>query len=146
MQCLFNNNGNSALSATGNYCTLLSPAVGIGSLAAATGSSSIGADLAASTAAGYQISALENISYFVGCGAGATGTATFQSLEMDGTGPGGAGQWRALVTPAPITLAATTNFNGTIAGPFLGLRIALSGSVAGTTYARLAATVRTGSL
>ena len=145
MQCLLNNNGNNAITAIGNYCTLLAPATGVGALSAGSASSA-GPDLAASASTGYQAPMLENVSYFIGAGTLAAGTATFQVLEMDATGPNGLGLWRPLVAPAPITLAATTNFNGTIAGPFLGIRLAISGSVAGSTYARLAASVRTGSL
>lgn len=144
MQCLINNNGNSNITATGNFCTLLAPATGIGALAAGN-PSSIGPDLSASAATGYQAPMLENVSYFLSGGVGATGTVTFQSLEMDGTGPNGNGQWRPLVAPAAITLSAA-QFNGSIAGPFLGIRLNVSGSVAGATYARLAASVRTGSL
>jgi hypothetical protein len=146
MQCIFNNNGNSALAAAGNYCALIPPAMNIGPLVAGSANTLFGNDLNNARANGLDVVMLENVSYLLNPNALGSGTVTFQSLEMDGTGPAGVASWVNLATPAPITLTASTPANGSFAGPFLGIRLNLSGTIAGATYARLSASVRTGSL
>jgi hypothetical protein len=81
--------------------------------------------------------AIDLASYYIAAGSSGVGSVlTFQVLGGDGT-------WRALVSPAPITLANSTNYNGIINGPFHGLRIAISGVVGnGVAFAELIGSVR----
>ena len=58
------------------------------------------------------------------------GTATFQELYADGV------TWVNLASPAPITLAATTAYNGVLNGPFLALRIVIA-SISGGTISQM---------
>ena len=79
---------------------------------------------------------LEYVSYMFTSGGSATGTITFQELGADGT-------WRALASPAAVTLGAAVTYNGSFTGPFHGIRIAASSiAVAPVTYAELKATCR----
>jgi hypothetical protein len=81
---------------------------------------------------------LEVVSYYIAGGSTGVGTVvTFQELGADGT-------WRAMVSPAPITIASSTNYNGSFNGPFHGVRLTVSGLVGnGASYAELKGTVRT---
>jgi hypothetical protein len=76
-------------------------------------------------------------SYLIVGGSSGVGTiVTFQEF-------GGDGNWRALVSPAPITIASSTSYNGVLNGPFHGLRISISGVVGnGVGYAELVGSVR----
>src|SRR5690348_13737731 len=76
-------------------------------------------------------------SYYFSAGTTGVGTVlTFQELGADGT-------WRALVAPAPITLANSTNYNGVVNGPFHGLRVNVSNPVGnGVSYAELKGSIR----
>jgi hypothetical protein len=79
----------------------------------------------------------ENTSYLIVGGTTGVGTVvTFQELGADGT-------WRSLVSPAPITIASSTTYNGALNGPFHGIRINVSGLVGnGIAYAEIKGTVR----
>jgi hypothetical protein len=80
---------------------------------------------------------IEFVSYLIVGGSTGVGTVlTFQELGPDGV-------WRAIVSPAPVTIANSTTVNGAFTGPFHGLRLALSGLVGnGASYAELKGTVR----
>jgi len=82
-------------------------------------------------------SCIDLVTYYVAGSSNGVGTvATFQVQGSDGN-------WRSLVSPAPITLANSTNYNGVINGPILGIRINITGVVgAGASYAELIATTR----
>jgi hypothetical protein len=119
---VFNNNNAQPLAANGNYCAITAPMP------------------AAAQQGGAQSSAqmIDDAAYYIAGGSTGVGTIlTFQELGGDGT-------WRAMVAPAPITVANSTNYNSSIDGPFHGLRIVLSGLVGnGASYAELKGTVRT---
>jgi hypothetical protein len=81
--------------------------------------------------------------YFIVAGSSGVGTVvTFQQLGGDGT-------WRAMVSPAPITLANSTTYNPGVSpliplnGPAHGFRLSVSGVVGnGIAFAELIGTVR----
>jgi hypothetical protein len=124
---VFNNNNAQSLAANANFCAITAPMP------------------AAAQQGGAQSSAqmLEVVSYYIAGGSTGVGTIiTFQELGGDGT-------WRAMVGtagtgPGVITLANSTNYNGSFNGPFHGIRLAMSGLVGnGASYAELKGTVRT---
>ena len=85
-------------------------------------------------------------SYEIVGGSTGVGTiVTFQSLGLNSTLNAGVltPVWNALVSPAPVTLANSTNYNNILNGPFHGLRMLISGVVGnGVAYARLSGTIR----
>jgi hypothetical protein len=141
VQCLYNNNANNPISASGNYCSLVAPIGNIGDLLLGGVGTRFGADLVNGLGQGLELPMIDLVSYLLAPNASGGGTVTFQALEMDMTGPGGAISWRALASPIPLSLAPSTNLNGIINGPFLGIRMNFSG-VAGACYARLSGSVR----
>lgn len=115
------NNSAVAISANGNYCAIVAPTPQpINQSATQTG-----------------CEVFDYVGYYLGVGAGVSaGTAAFQVLGLDGV-------WRPLAVPAAITLVASTNFNGTIQGPFHGVRITIAALAGGNvTYAELTGSVR----
>jgi hypothetical protein len=124
---IFNNQGSTgngtAITANGNFLTILSdkPSVRVPAPPAGQNSGSM-IDLA---------------TYYIAAGTGiSAGTVTFQELGADGT-------FRNLASPAAITLAASTNYNGVLNGPFHGLQIVVAALAGGNiTYAELKGTVR----
>jgi hypothetical protein len=111
------NNGGAVLAANGNFCAIsvFQPTV------TQQGTGDFSSPL------------LKDITYTIVNGT-ATGTLTFQELGGDGT-------WRAMATPAPVTLSAIT-INGTIAGAYHGIRVALTAlAVSTVTYVEIRGTV-----
>ena len=112
---LANNNGGAVLGANGNFCSLQTWQAGNPQAAMAS------------------CSLLMNVTATIVNGT-ATGTLTFQELGLDG-------QWRAMATPAPISLTAVTT-NVVITGSYHGIRLNLSAlAVSTVTYCELRATV-----
>jgi hypothetical protein len=97
----------------GTYCTLIAP-VPFGSLASPFPAQCQVFDLAS-----YNIQLNSGVS---------AGTATFQELFTDGS------TWLPLASPAPVSLvfATTASYNGILNGPFLGLRVVVTGLTGGT--------------
>ncbi len=119
---VFNNNGAAALAANANFCAITAPMPQAVNQSAGQNSAQM----------------IEVVSYFVAGGSTGVGTVvTFQELGADGV-------WRAMVSPAPITIANSTNNNGSFNGPFHGVRLAVSGLVGnGASYAELKGSIRT---
>ena len=113
--CLAANNGGAVLGANGNFCQLATWQAGSPQAATAT------------------CSLLTNVTATI-VNATATGTLTFQELGLDGV-------WRAMATPAPISLSAITT-NVVVTGAYHGIRLNLSAlAISTVTYAELRATV-----
>jgi hypothetical protein len=114
-----------SVSANGNYCTIIP-----------TGSI-ISGGTGKTPSAQNSTTAIDLATYYIAGGSTGVGTVvTFQTLGGDGT-------WRAMVSPAPITIANSTNYNGIINGPVNGLRIVVSGIVGnGLAFAELIGSVR----
>lgn len=107
------NNGGAVLSANGNFCAI----------------SVFQPTVTQQGVTQFSCALIKDVTYTV-VNATATGTLTFQELGGDNT-------WRAMATPAPITLSAITT-NGTIAGAFHGIRVALTSlAVSTVTYVEI---------
>jgi len=118
---VFNNNNDQPLAANAAFCAITAPAPQVINQGAGQNSSPM----------------IDVASYYIAGGSSGVGTVvTFQEL-------GGDGVWRSMVSPAPITIANSTNFNGIVNGPIHGLRLLMSGLVGnGASYAELKGTVR----
>jgi hypothetical protein len=113
--CIANNNGGAVLGANGNFCAIQTWQAGQPQAAMAA------------------CSLLTNVTATI-VNATATGTLTFQELGLDGT-------WRAMSTPAPISLSSATT-NVILTGAYHGIRVALSAlAVSTVTYVEIRATV-----
>jgi hypothetical protein len=111
---IVNNNNGVAISANGTYCTSTVP--GWINLAGLVQQPQFGA-----------------ASYYIGAGSTGAGTVvTFQAQNNDSS-------WSNLSSPAPITLANSTVYNGSITGPVGSIQIVVSSLVGnGINYCQLA--------
>lgn len=114
-----NNNGGAAILSNGLYCTVQVPGYIPPQIAGPGGSSP----------------QFSSFSYHFLAGTTGAGTlVTFEQLGSDGN-------WHALSTPAPVTIANNTAYNNTLQGPFGALHLNVS-SLAGNglAYAQLTGT------
>ncbi len=118
---IYNNNNGASLNANANFCPLV-----------------VGQPPFTQQATGQNSAYLIDLAsyYFAGGSTGVATVITFQELGGDGT-------WRSMASPAPITVANSTNYNGIVNGPLHGLRVNISNNTGnGVAYGELKATVR----